>query len=102
MLGWGVPVVAWTACFDSRPVPLNSSGWSDTSHLGLNTATMALVLGPAFLPLLWAPGWPHHMTIMGAIGITSAAAAPLWWRLLKRTWQRRRHPMLAAFRESQS
>jgi len=100
-LGWGVPVTVVVAPLARTAIDLNSRGvFRGTGLGGWYAVTTALLFLPAVGLFLWADTTLGFATRLAALGGFSALLTPLWGRLLRVTWRRYRHDMLAAFRDS--
>jgi hypothetical protein len=60
---------------------------------------LVFIVGAA-VPFLWSSTLVAYLASVAVLGLVSLAGWPLWLRLLRHTWHRRRHPMLEAFREA--
>jgi len=99
-MGFGVPMVLYAAHFNIKAAPANDSGIGFVNLSGPRAlCVIGLLFAPA-IPFFWSGSVWVYLWSVAAIGLASAACLPLWMRLMHRTWQRRRHRMLAGFRDS--
>lgn len=100
-IGVGAPLMVLAAHFNTHPVAANESGMMQTaSFSGFRMLGVLVFIVGAAVPFLWSSTLVAYLASVAALGLVSLAGWPLWLRLLRHTWHRRRHPMLEAFREA--
>lgn len=101
-MGVGVPLVLLGAHFNKKTVPLNAKDFTLANPSGLwGLCLLGWFVFPA-LPFLWSTTVDSYLWSVTAIGLVSVVCLPLWLRLLRYVWQRRRHRVLASFRNADS
>ncbi|WP_232798200.1 DUF5687 family protein [Salinibacter altiplanensis] len=102
-IGVVAPVMLAASAFTRTPVDPNQHSMAISPGMAVVRAALMLpALGLPVLLLFLLDDLVLSLGLIGGLGLLSAAAAPLWRRVLVALYRRNRHAMMRGFRTSRS